>query len=155
LMHANRLPALIDFHGGGFVIGTLKADEAWCRKTAQTVGCITVNVEYRLSPEFPHPTPISDAWDAVKWIVKNANMLGLDASRIAVSGFSAGGCLAAAVALLARDDPSMPPLKLQILVVPVLDARYIPVQGSCDPKAVPYESYVKYEFAPMLPLSRL
>ncbi|KAJ9143071.1 Alpha beta hydrolase fold-3 domain-containing protein [Pleurostoma richardsiae] len=150
-----KLPVVVDYHGGGFVIGTLKADESWCRNMTQDVGCVTVNVEYRMAPEFPHPVSATDAWAALKWVVANADMLGVDTSRIAVAGLSAGGCLAAVVALLARDEPSLPPLKLQILVVPVIDARYIPISGSCKEGEVPYESYIKYEFAPMLPLARL
>lgn len=121
----------------------------------QAVGCIVINVEYRMAPEFPHPTPTTDAWDALKWAIANADLLGVDISRLAVSGLSAGGCLAAAVALMARDDHSMPKLVLQLLIVPVLDARFVPTEGSCDAERVPYSSYITFEFAPMLPLARL
>lgn len=155
LQKDGRLPAYLDFHGGGFVIGTLVTDEVFCKNVAQHVGCVVVNVEYRTSPEYPHPTPVMDSFDVLKWVVKEADSLGIDASRLAVGGFSAGGCIAAALAIMARDDPEIPPLRHQLLVVPVLDARYVPEEGSCDPEAVPYESYVSLEFAPCLPLQRL
>lgn len=151
------LPAYLDFHGGGFVIGSLATDQVFCQNVAQRVGCVVVNVGYRHSPEYPHPTPVTDSFDALRWVVGEAaaGRLGVDASRLAVGGFSAGGCIAAALAILARDDPVVPPLRHQLLVVPVLDARYVPEEGSCDPGAVPYESYVSLEFAPCLPLQRL
>lgn len=150
-----RLPAYLDFHGGGFVIGNLDTDRVFCRNVAQNVGCIVVNVEYRTSPEYPHPTPVMDSFDALKWVVEEAGSLGIDASRLAVGGFSAGGCIAAALAIMARDDPAIPPLRHQLLIVPALDARYVPEEGSCDPKMVPYRSYVRFEFAPCLPQQRL
>lgn len=150
-----RLPAYLDFHGGGFVIGTLATDRVFCQNVAHHVGCIVVNVEYRLSPEYPHPTPAVDSFDALKWVVREAGSLNIDPSRLAVGGLSAGGCIAAALAIMARDDAGLPPLRHQLLVVPVIDARYVPEEGSCDPAAVPYESYVSLEFAPYLPLQRL
>lgn len=149
------LPAYLDFHGGGFVIGTLATDQVFCQNAAQHVGCAVVNVEYRTSPEYPHPTPVMDSFDALRWVVREAGSLGIDASRLAVGGLSAGGCIAAALAIMARDDPGIPPLRHQLLIVPVLDARYVPEEGSCDPAAVPYESYVRLEFAPCLPLQRI
>lgn len=142
-------------HGGGFVIGGIETDEVFCKNVAQEVGCVVVNVAYRTSPEYPHPTPVLDSLDALKWVVNNGDTLGIDTSRLAVGGYSAGGCIAAALALLARDDAAIPPLKLQLLVVPVLDVRFVPEEGSCDPKTVPYPSYVSLEYAPCLPLNRL
>ncbi|KUI69715.1 hypothetical protein VM1G_05036 [Cytospora mali] len=155
LQKDGRLPAYLDFHGGGFVIGTLATDQVFCQNVAQHVSCAVVNVEYRTSPEHPHPTPVMDCFDALRWVVSRAGGLGVDPARLAVGGFSAGGSIAAALALMARDDPAIPPLRLQLLVVPVLDARYVPEEGSCDPAAVPYESYVSLEYAPFLPLQRL
>ncbi|KAI1302061.1 alpha beta hydrolase fold-3 domain-containing protein [Xylaria venustula] len=148
-----RLPALVNFHGGGFVIGDLNSDEPLARQFSQGTGCIVVNADYRTAPEFPHPTSVLDSWDILKWVFANAADLNIDASRIAVSGLSAGGCIAAVLSLLARDDPALPPLKLQILIVPLVDVRYVPIEGSA--KGGPYESYASNEFAPMLPLSRL
>lgn len=149
------LPALVSFHGGGFVIGGLDSDEHLCRNLCQGTGCAVVNVAYRTAPEYPHPTPLTDSWDALKWTFQNAEELGIDRSRIAVGGLSAGGCIATVLAILARDEPLLPQLALQLLIVPVIDARYIPIKGSCDPLKTPYRSYVDLEFAPMLPLARL
>ncbi|KAI3325882.1 alpha beta hydrolase fold-3 domain-containing protein [Xylariaceae sp. AK1471] len=148
-----RLPALVNFHGGGFVIGDLKSDEPLVRQLCQRAGCVVVNADYRTAPEFPHPTPVLDSWDALKWVFANADKFNIDPSRVAVSGLSAGGCISAVLSILARDDPGLPPLKLQLLIVPLFDVRYVPQHGSC--KGGPYESYVRNEFAPMLPLSRL
>ncbi|KAI1270388.1 alpha beta hydrolase fold-3 domain-containing protein [Xylariaceae sp. FL1019] len=147
------LPALVNYHGGGFVIGDLTSDIPLVRQICQRVGCIVVNVDYRTAPEFPHPTSALDSWDALKWVFANAAKLKIDPSRIAVSGLSAGGCLAAVLSLMARDEPSLPPLKLQLLIVPLVDVRYVPREGSCTEG--PYESYRTCEFAPMLPLARL
>lgn len=149
-----RLPALVNFHGGGFVIGDLKSDEPLVRQLCHRAGCVVVNADYRTAPEFPHPTSALDAWDVLKWVFARADELGIDASRVAVAGLSAGGCLAAVLSLLARDEPGLPPLKLQLLIVPLVDVRHVPVEGSAGPDA-PYESYASNEFAPMLPLSRL
>ncbi|KAG8164796.1 hypothetical protein KVR01_005071 [Diaporthe batatas] len=146
---------LCNFHGGGFVIGSLLTDEVFCKNVAQQVGCVAVNVEYRMSPEYPHPTPVLDSFDALRWVIENGDTLGIDTSRLAIGGYSAGGCIAAALALLARDNVDLPSLKLQLLVVPVLDARFVPEDGPCDPDTVPYESYVSLEHAPCLPLHRL
>ena len=150
-----KLPAHVDYHGGGWVIGDIRSDESWCRQACQALGCIVLTVEYRLAPEFPHPVQITDSWAALKWAFSSAEELGIDTSRISIGGLSAGGNLAAVLAILARDEPGMPKLVLQLLVVPAVDARYIPLEGSCDPKTTPYESYIKNEFAPCLPLQRL
>lgn len=149
-----RLPALLNFHGGGFVIGDLKSDEQLVRQLCDRAGCVVVNADYRTAPEFPHPSSALDAWDVLKWVFARADELGIDASRVAVSGLSAGGCLAAVLSLLARDaEPALSPLKLQLLIVPVVDVRHVPVAGSS--RDAPYESYASNEFAPMLPLARL
>lgn len=108
-----------------------------------------------MAPDYPHPVPMWDSWAALKWVFSEAASLGVDTSRVSIGGLSAGGQIAAVLALLARDDPSLPPLVLQMLIVPAVDGRYIPIEGSCDPKTTPYESYVKFEYAPCLPLQRL
>jgi acetyl esterase/lipase len=136
------------------VIGSLKSDDSWCRIACQELGIIIVNVDYRLAPEYPFPAQIWDAWDALKWVFSYSAKLGVDTSRVSVGGLSAGGHLAAVVALLARDEPSMPPLKLQLLVVPAVDARYTPIEGDY-PADDPYASHHRYAEAPCLPLNRM
>lgn len=149
-----KLPAHVDYHGGGFVIGTLASDDSWCRQACQAVGCIVFNVDYRLAPEYPHPTQGMDSWDALLWVFKEAEALGVDPNRVSVGGLSAGGQISAVVSLMARDVKTLPKLVLQLLVVPAVDARFIPLEGSCE-KDVPYKSYIENEFAPCLPLNRL
>lgn len=116
---------------------------------------VIVNVDYRLAPEYPYPTQIWDSWAGLKWVVANAKEIGVDAERISIGGLSAGGHLAAALSLLARDEPGFPALKLQMLVVPAVDARFTPIEGSYDEKFDPYESHMQCENAPCLPLNRM
>jgi acetyl esterase/lipase len=148
------LPAHVDFHGGGFVIGDLRTDESWCRQACQGVGCIVLNVDYRLAPDYPYPIAHNDSWAALKWTFSNAEKLGIDPFRVSIGGMSAGGHIAAVLALQARDEPDMPKLALQILVVPIADTRFVPLEGSTSPED-PYESHKMNEFAPCLPLHRI
>ncbi|KAI1336719.1 Alpha/beta hydrolase fold-3 [Xylariaceae sp. FL0016] len=106
-----------------------------------------------MAPDYPHPTSALDSWEALKWVFREAEKFKIDPKRVAVTGQSAGGCLAAVLALMARDEKDMPPLALQLLVVPLVDVRYVPMEGSCTEG--PYESYRTLEFAPSLPLARL
>ena len=156
LQTADGLPAHVDYHGGGFVIGNLKSDESWCRQTCHELGCIVLNVDYRLAPEYPHPVPLTDCWAALKWTFASAKELGIDSNRLSVGGGSAGGQLAAVVSLLAKDEPGMPKLVLQLLEAPCIDARFVPLEFdiSCSSDVL-YESLIKNEFAPCLPLHRL
>jgi acetyl esterase len=112
------LPALVYFHGGGWVIGDLDTHDVLCRQLTADAGIVTVAVDYRLAPEAKFPAAADDAWTATKWVVANAGKLGIDARRLAVGGDSAGGNLAAVVALMAR-DAGAPALRLQALLYPV------------------------------------
>lgn len=150
-----RLPVHVDYHGGGFVIGGLNSDESWCRQACNFLGCVIVTVDYRLSPKYPHPVPLTDSWAALKWVFSSADELGIDISRVSIGGLSAGANIAAVLALMTRDEPNLPKLVLQLLVVPLVDVRWVPVEGSCDPETTPYESLITNEFAPCLPLNRL
>jgi acetyl esterase len=114
------LPALVFFHGGGWVIGDLETHDVLCRQLTAEAGVTVIAVDYRLAPEAKFPAAADDSWAATKWIVANAGRLGVDATRIAVGGDSAGGNLAAVVTLLARDAGG-PSIAYQVLLYPVTD----------------------------------
>jgi len=117
---STALPGLVFFHGGGWVIGDLETHDVLCRQLTAGAGISVVNVDYRLAPEHKFPAALDDAWAATKWVAAHAAELGIDAGRLAVGGDSAGGNLAAVVALLAR-DAGAPPVALQVLIYPVCD----------------------------------
>jgi len=116
---AGPLPAVVYFHGGGWVVGSIESHDPVCRAIAARTPCVVVSVDYRLAPESPFPAAVEDAWAATVWVAENAPSLGADPGRLAVAGDSAGGNLAAVVALRARDHNL--PLSLQILMYPVID----------------------------------
>ncbi|TWO68103.1 alpha/beta hydrolase [Caenimonas sedimenti] len=117
-----RLPVLVFFHGGGWVIGDLDTHDTLCRELANGAGCAVLSVDYRLAPEHRFPAAAEDAIAALGWVASNAAALSLDASRMAVGGDSAGGNLAAVAALAARDSGG-PQLRFQLLIYPVTDLR--------------------------------
>ena len=117
---ANDLPALIYFHGGGFVICNLDTHDRVCRGLANASGCVVVSVDYRLAPEHKFPAAAEDAYSATRYVAEHAGEFGIDPSRIAVGGDSAGGNLATVVAMMARDRGG-PALKFQLLIYPVTD----------------------------------
>jgi acetyl esterase len=111
------LPVLLYLHGGGFVIGNLETHDSLCRQLAKRSGAAVLALDYRLAPEHRFPTAVHDAFDAVRWLAEEgAATLGLDSSRLAVGGDSAGGTLAAVCAILARDAGL--PLAMQLLITP-------------------------------------
>jgi len=122
LGEASPLPAIVYFHGGSFVAGDLDTHHLGCGEWAAHVPAVVVNVHYRLAPENPFPAGVEDCYAALCWANEQAGELGIDPARIAVSGSSAGGGLAATVALMARDRGG-PPLAYQMLNYPVLDDR--------------------------------
>jgi acetyl esterase len=111
-------PILVWFHGGGWVVGDLETADPTARHLTVGAGCVVVSVDYRLAPESKFPGPLDDCYAATTWAAQNAPRLHGRADRIAVGGDSAGGNLAAAVALMARDRGG-PPLVFQLLVYPV------------------------------------
>ena len=110
------LPVLLYLHGGGFTIGNLATHDILCRELARLAGCMVVSLDYRLAPEHRFPTAHNDAWDALQWLAQQGRTLGADPARLAVGGDSAGGTLAAASAIHARDAGL--PLALQLLIYP-------------------------------------
>ena len=114
------LAVLVFFHGGGWVIGDLETHDVLCRQLTAGSGVSVVSVDYRLAPEHKFPAAVDDAWAATRWVVAHAGELAVDASRLAVGGDSAGGNLAAVVALLARDKGA-PAIAVQVLIYPVTD----------------------------------
>jgi acetyl esterase len=114
-------PVVVYYHGGGWVLGGIDSHDGTCRALANASGAAVVSVDYRLAPEHPFPAAVEDAWAALEWVAANAAVLGGDPSRLAVAGDSAGGNLAAVVAIQARDIGA-PALRGQLLVYPVTDA---------------------------------
>jgi acetyl esterase len=115
-------PAFFHIHGGGFTLGSIDwiPNAAKCAHVCREARCAVATVEYRLAPEFPFPTAPEDCYSALTWLVERADELDLDPARLAIGGESAGGCLAAVVALMARDHGG-PELALQLLEMPVTD----------------------------------
>ena len=117
----DALPAaLVYFHGGGWVVGSLESADASCRALANRSRCVVISIDYRLAPETKFPGAVDDAYAATRWVADNAADLRIDPTKIAVGGASAGGNLAAAVALVARERGG-PKIAFQLLTVPVTE----------------------------------
>ncbi|MGE4261063.1 alpha/beta hydrolase [Shewanella sp.] len=119
---ASHQPAMLYMHGGGFIAGQPDMMVEQCARLAEQTKTVIAAVQYRLAPETPFPGPVEDCFAVLQWLASSANQLGIDPERLAVFGQSAGGGLAAATALMARDCGG-PMLKAQFLVYPMLDAR--------------------------------
>ena len=113
---ADKLPVMLYLHGGGFTIGDLETHDSLCRQLSLRSGAAVLALDYRLAPEHRFPAAVDDAWAALAWLHDEAAALGLDGSRLAVGGDSAGGTLAAGCAFFARDRGL--PLALQLLITP-------------------------------------
>ncbi len=123
--HASpNLPVLLYFHGGGFTVGSPETHEALRKHLAHLAQCAVVSLDYRLAPEHKFPTAHEDCFDALQWLAANATRLGLDATRIAIGGDSAGGTLTAATAIAARDAGIA--LKLQLMFYPGCSPDHMP-----------------------------
>ncbi len=119
---ASLAPVLIWLHGGGYIIGKPEQDDSACIQYVHELGIIVVSVDYRSAPEHPFPSALEDSYTALKWVHAHGGSLGMDASRIAIGGASAGGGLAAALVQYARAQNEIKPL-FQLLVYPMLDDR--------------------------------
>jgi len=127
-----ELPVLVWMHPGGWVLGGIELEDLMAQQLAKDVGCAVVSVEYRLAPEHPYPAALEDCFAVVKWLAADGEKHGVDAGRIAVGGSSAGGNLAAGVALLARDRGEVR-LRFQMLIYPPLDDRNIAQASAAVP----------------------
>jgi acetyl esterase len=116
-------PVLIWFHGGGWVQGDLEGTDATARELTSLSDCLVVSVDYRLAPETKFPGPVEDCYAATRWVIQNAELLNANPYKVAVGGYSAGGNLAAAVSIMARDRCEIS-LVFQLLVCPVLDRDF-------------------------------
>lgn len=116
-----KAPAVVYFHGGGFVLGSRKSVEGLCHRIADGSKAIVVNVEYRLAPEHPFPGAIEDAMAAYEWVLHHGEEHGIDTQRLAVAGDSAGGCISAVVAIMARDR-GLPKPRAQWLIYPLTES---------------------------------
>lgn len=125
LNHQPSLPAVLYLHGGGMVAVSVEIFAPQLADRAAESGVQIFAVEYRLAPEHPDPTPTEDCYAALQWLSTHATELGIDQTRLGVMGDSAGGGLAAGIALMARDRGLEPPIKKQILMYPMLDDRSV------------------------------
>jgi acetyl esterase/lipase len=116
---AEPTAALLWMHGGGYLMGNAQQDDRLCRQFSKRLGITVASVEYRVAPEHPYPAPLEDCYEALTWL---AGLPAVDRDRVAIGGASAGGGLAAALALLARDHGAVTPI-FQLLVYPMLDDR--------------------------------
>ncbi|MEP6918140.1 MAG: alpha/beta hydrolase fold domain-containing protein, partial [Acidobacteriota bacterium] len=117
-------PALLWIHGGGYVLGSIEADDVRIKQLAASVECAVLSVEYRLAPEHPFPAALEDCYAALRWLSAGAADLGIDHRRIAIGGAGAAAGLAAALALLARDRSEVT-VAFQLLIYPMIDDRNV------------------------------
>jgi acetyl esterase/lipase len=140
---AGPLPCLYSMHGGGYVMGNYAMDDAFFAELCPRVGMVGVSVDYRLAPETPYPGPLEDCYHGLVWTFEHADELGIDPSNVGVGGLSAGGGLAAALALLVRDRGELS-LHFQLLNCPMLDDRQATASSQLDD--LPVWSKVSNEF---------
>lgn len=133
------LPALMYFHGGGWLLGGLDSHDTTCRHFANAARCAVISVDYRMAPEDKFPAAVDDSAAATRWAITQADTLGIDPTRVAVGGDSAGGNLAAVLALMARDG-TLPKLAFQLLIYPSTDMAMTTVSSQTITQPVPLTS---------------
>lgn len=119
---SKMLPTIVYFHRGGWVFGNINEADPVCRKLANHLGCIVVSVDYRLAPENPFPKPLEDCYEATQWVAENIDKFGGNKKNLIVCGESAGGNLAAAVTLMAREEKKFS-ISAQLLICPVISSE--------------------------------
>lgn len=127
--HSSLAPVFVNLHGGGFILGCAEDDDVWCRKIANAVDCLVVNIDYCLAPENKFPAALEECYAVIQWLCENAAELGIDPTRIAIGGQSAGGNLAAGLCLLTRTRGTGS-FVYQILNCPPLDMTIDPFTKS-------------------------
>jgi acetyl esterase len=133
------LPALVWYHGGGWLLGDLDSHDVPCRRFANAARCRVIAVDYRMAPEHMFPAAVDDCAAATRYVFDNAASLGIDAGKVAVGGDSAGGNLAAVMALMSRDG-TLPPLAFQLLIYPATDMTMTTVSSTTIGPGVPLTS---------------
>jgi acetyl esterase/lipase len=133
--NADPLPAVYAIHGGGYIIGTYEMMDATFERWVPKLGCVGLSVEYRLAPETPYPGPLEDCYAGLQWAIDNHEQLGIDPACVGIQGTSAGGGLAAALALLVRDRGEID-LAFQVLECPMIDDRFVTSSCQLDRLAV-------------------
>ena len=128
--HSSLLPVLLFFHGGGWALGSLDDYDSLCQQLAVKAEYLVVSVDYHLAPEHPFPTPLEDCYESVKWTAKNIAKYKGDPEKLSISGDSAGGNLASAAALMARDLKEVK-LKNQVLIYPVMSYQFNTLSYEC------------------------
>jgi acetyl esterase len=136
---ADVLPALVWYHGGGWLLGDLDSHDGACRRFANAARCRVISVDYRMAPEHVFPAAVNDCFAVTKYVFDNAASLGVDPGKVAVGGDSAGGNLAAVMALMSRDG-ALPPLAFQLLIYPATDMTMTTVSSTTIGPGVPLTS---------------
>jgi acetyl esterase/lipase len=133
----DTLPALLWIHGGGYILGSIENEDLIVKQLTLAAECVVVTVEYRLAPECPFPGPVEDCYAALKWLAANTREFGIKPERIAIGGASAGGGLAAGLALLARDRKEIN-IAFQLLIYPMLDDCNVAPASENLPETLPW-----------------
>jgi acetyl esterase len=136
---AERLPGLVFYHGGGWLLGGLDSHDGICRVLANGARCAVLSVDYRMAPEHKFPAAVEDCAAATRWAATHATELGIDPGLLAAGGDSAGGNLAAVMALMARDG-TLPPLIFQLLIYPATDMTMTTISSQTISDGVPLTS---------------
>jgi acetyl esterase len=136
---SDMLPALVWYHGGGWLLGDLDSHDVACRRFANAARCRVVAVDYRMAPEHVFPAAVNDCFAVTKFVFDNASDLGVNVSKVAVGGDSAGGNLAAVMALMSRDG-TLPPVAFQLLIYPATDMTMTTVSSTTIGPGVPLTS---------------